>query len=131
MSVEKTERAVRWNIIALAFAGPALLATILYILWGLKPSIWCGVLIAGAKEAQVPAPQCTTVLLSLIGVFRDSIWILGGTLGLMLAAIVLAATGMYFKGGFGGASADIGASDAADSMVDAAVDKAAEIKGGG
>lgn len=131
MKLPGTETAVRWNVIALAFAGPALLGTILYILWQLTPAKWCSVLIAGAKEAQVPAPECTSVLLKLLDLHKDAIWILGGTLGLVIVAIGLAATGMSFSGRFGKAEAKMGrgAIEGAEHVAEAAQDAADEVKG--
>lgn len=131
MSIEKTERTLRWNVIALAFAGPALLAVIIWIMRDLTPEKWCGVLIGAAREAQLPAPECTSILLQLLKVHRDAVWILGGTLGLVIVAIGLAATGMTFKGRIAGndlsMGRDNGRSAAAKEVAGAAADKAADI----
>ena len=105
MSAARTERALRWTVIALAFAGPALLAVLIWIVRGLTPARWCGVLIGAAREARVPAPECTTVLLQLLRLHRDVVWLLGGTLALVVVAIGLAATGLTFRGRFGLAEA--------------------------
>jgi len=112
MTAEKT--ALRWYIIALALAGPALLGTVLYILARLKPAIWCGVLVAGAKEGRIASPECTSVLLALLSIHRDAIWLLGGTLALVIVAIGLAATGMSFRGKAFGGEASLGADDGDD-----------------
>ena len=105
---------LRWNIVALALAGPALLGTLLFILARLKPATWCGVLVAGAKEGRIASPECTSVLLALLSIHRDAIWILGGTLGIVLVAIGLSSTGMSFRGKAFGGEASLGADDDGD-----------------
>lgn len=105
---------LRWNIVALALAGPALLGTMLYIIAGLKPATWCGVLVAGAKEGRIASPECTSVLLALLSIHRDVIWIFGGALGIVLVAIGLSSTGMAFRGKAFGGEASLGADDGDD-----------------
>jgi hypothetical protein len=109
MISSKTESSLRWNVIALALAGPALLATFIWIIWYLRPATWCGALIGAAKEAQIPPPQCSQILLTLLAIHRDAIWILGSTLGIVIVAIGLAATGMSFKGRIAGNDLSMGA----------------------
>lgn len=133
MTIPGTERSVRWNVYALALAGPALLMTIVWTIYLLYPSKWCGALIGAAKEAQIPAPQCTSLLLVILQIHRDTVWILGGTLGLVIVAIGLAATGMTFRGRIMGSDLTMGADASAGAKIvaDAAVDKAAEVKDAG
>jgi hypothetical protein len=129
MTTAKAESAVRWNVIALAFAGPALLGVIVWIIYYLTPARWCGALIGAAKEARIPAPECTSILIQLLRIHRDAVWILGGTLGLVIIAIGLAATGMSLRGRFAGNELNMGAREAADAVADAAASEASAIKG--
>lgn len=108
MNIPGAERSLRWNVFALAFAGPSLLGVIVWVTYLLYPSKWCGALIGAAKEAQIPAPQCTSLLLVILSIHRDTVWILGGTLGLVIVAIGLAATGMTFRGRVMGSDVSMG-----------------------
>lgn len=82
----KAERSIRWTIYAIMTTGPVLIALLCWIMARLTAPQWCAVQVNAAKatgaQPSATAPDCTNIILALLGIHRDVV------IGLLIAIVV-------------------------------------------
>jgi len=85
------ERPFTWTFWGLLGAGAILVSLLVWQLMGLTPTHWCGASIGAARAENTVARDCTQILIELLKIKDHALMIFGGTLAIVVIALVAAA----------------------------------------